>query len=546
MIARVTRVTVITLGVSVLVLLSGCGGTAPAPPTARVERGSVSTQVSASGALAAVTSQNLGFSKAAQLLELDVKVGDIVRPGQVLARQDPFSFQQILNQYTAQLNNQRAILDRIVNGTIVHGDSRTLDQAKKIFDATKENRDAIVDRDKNAVDQAERTLDFQRRQLQQARQACQDAANSTMTTATSGLSSALTGTGSTTSSGSSSTGSDDSDDTTPSSCNGNTTAQTNLNTAISNFITARNTLETAEHTLEVDRKTQDVSVENSRQSVVTAQNAFDSDRSDRGPNIDAQAAQVANAAAFVANAARDVNNTTLYAPLGGTVSAINGAVGEWLNAGGGTTALAPGTDAGIPGVGAAATSDQSSASSALSATRPGGSAFIVLNNIDTYQVVVPFEESDAARVAPNQKVKVTFDAIPDLERDGTVLSVAPGGVNISGVTNYYATILLTNSDPRLRSGLTAETGVLVNSLDNVLVVPNSAIIRQGGRTFVNTPGPDGKPVQTQFQPGLVGDDNTQVLSGLREGQEIQLPQATVSGSPSAPGGGGGGGGGGGR
>ncbi|MDT7584676.1 MAG: hypothetical protein QOE32_2226, partial [Pseudonocardiales bacterium] len=39
------------------------------------------------------------------------------------------------------------------------------------------------------------------------------------------------------------------------------------------------------------------------------------------------------------------------------------------------------------------------------------------------------------------------------------------------------------------------------------------------------------------------DDNTQVLSGLTEGEPIQLPQATVSGSP---GGGGGGGGGGGR
>ncbi|HTF51220.1 MAG TPA: HlyD family efflux transporter periplasmic adaptor subunit [Pseudonocardia sp.] len=473
----------------------------------------------------------MGFSKAAQLLELDVKVGDIVRPGQVLARQDPFSFQQILNQYQAQLNNQRAILDRIVNGTIVHGDSRTLDQAKKILDATRENRDATVDRDQNAVDQAERTLDFQRRQLRQARIACQTAVAPTVA---SGLTSTLTGSGSTSSSSgssSSSSSSASSDDTTPSTCNGNTTAQTNLNTAISSFITARNSLETAEHTLEVDRKTQDVNVETTRQNVVTAQNAYDSDRSDRGPNIDAQAALVANAAAFLAGAQRDVNNTTLYAPLGGTVSAINGAVGEWLGAGGGTTALAPGTDAGIPGVGAAATSDQSSASSALSATRPGGSAFIVLNNIDTYQVVVPFEESDAARVAPNQKVRVTFDAIPDLERDGTVLSVAPGGVNISGVTNYYATILLTNSDPRLRSGLTAETGVLVNSLDNVLVVPNSAIIRQGGRTFVNTPGPDGRPVQTQFQPGLVGDDNTQVLSGLREGQEIQLPQASVSGAP---------------
>jgi HlyD family secretion protein len=166
-----------------------------------------------------------------------------------------------------------------------------------------------------------------------------------------------------------------------------------------------------------------------------------------------------------------------------------------------------------------------------------------LNNLNTFQVVVPFEESDAARVAPNQKVRVTFDAVPDLERDGTVLSVAPGGVNISGVTNYYATVLLTNTDPRLRNGLTAETGVLVNELDNVLLVPNAAIIRQGGRTFVNTPGPDGNPVQTPFQPGVAGDNTTQVLSGLREGQEIQLPQANVSTNPGAGGGGGGGGGG---
>src|SRR5882757_5105068 len=374
MIARVTRVTVITLGVSVAATTAACGGEAPAPPTSRVERGSVSTQVSASGALAAVTSQNLGFSKAAQLLELDVKVGDIVRPGQVLGRQDPFSFQQILNQYQAQLNNQRAILDRIVNGTIVHGDRRSLDQNKRILDATKENREAVLDRDRNAVDQAERSLDFQRQQLRLARQAlaaCPPIMGMPNTVAP---------------------------------CTGN--EQSTVNTARGNVITARNNLQTAEHTLEVDRKTQDVNVETTRQNVVTAQNAFDSDRSDRGPNIDAQAAAVANIAAFLANAQRDVSNTTLYAPVGGTVSAINGAVGEWLGAGGGTTALAPGTDAGIPGVGAAATSDQSSASTALSATRPGGSAFVVLNNIDTFQVVVPFEESDAARVAPNQKVRV--------------------------------------------------------------------------------------------------------------------------------------------
>ena len=73
--------------------------------------------------------------------------------------------------------------------------------------------------------------------------------------------------------------------------------------------------------------------------------------------------------------------------------------------------------------------------------------------------LVPFEESDAVREAANQQVDVTFDAVHDLTRWGTVLSIVPGGVNISGVTNYYATVLLNETDPRLKDGLTAEAGM---------------------------------------------------------------------------------------
>ncbi|WP_445182193.1 efflux RND transporter periplasmic adaptor subunit [Pseudonocardia sp. Cha107L01] len=485
----------------------------------------MSTKVSASGALASVSSQNLGFNAAAQLIELDVKVGDVVRAGQVLAREDPFNFQQLLNQQQAQLNQQQAILDRLVHSPTVHGDHRTLDQAQKILSVTKRNSDAIHQRDKNSVDRARVALDFAQRQYEialAAYNACKASEGKPLS-----MGPCATDDGTILAQ----------DKTAVDTAKGGTTG----------VIQAKTTYDQAKKTLEVDDTSSRISEENARQSVVTARNAVDSDSSDRGPNIAAQAALVANGAALVANAQRNLNDTVLYAPVAGTVSSITGAVGEYLGAGSGTSALAPGTDASIPGVGAAATSDQSSAGSsgAPSATRPGGGSFIVLNNINTFQVVVPFEESDAAKVAPNQKVQVTFDALPDLTRDGTVLSIAPGGVDISGVTNYYATILLTDTDPRLRTGQTAEAGVLVADLENVLVVPNSAVIKQGGRSFVNVPGPDGKPRQQEFQPGLVGDDNTQVLSGLTEGQQIQLPQATVSGSPGGGGAGGGGGGGGG-
>src|SRR5882757_10167702 len=153
--------------------VTACGSTAPAPPTTRVERGQVSTKVSASGALAAVSSQNLGFAKAAQLIELDVKVGDTVRAGQVLAREDPFSFQQIVNQQAAQLNQQVALLDKAVRSPLVHGDGRSVDQLRRIYDATKDSGDALHSKDQNAVFRARQTLDFARQQYRAAAQTYQ-------------------------------------------------------------------------------------------------------------------------------------------------------------------------------------------------------------------------------------------------------------------------------------------------------------------------------------------------------------------------------------
>ncbi|MBO0851786.1 MAG: biotin/lipoyl-binding protein, partial [Pseudonocardia sp.] len=93
----------------------------------------VANKVSASGALSAVTSQNLAFPKGAQLREVNVKVGDRVAPGQVLAREDDFAFRQALNQAQAQLNNQQALLDKIINGNPIEQAQRSLEQAKQIL-----------------------------------------------------------------------------------------------------------------------------------------------------------------------------------------------------------------------------------------------------------------------------------------------------------------------------------------------------------------------------------------------------------------------------
>jgi HlyD family secretion protein len=452
-----------------------------------------------------------------------VKVGDTVRPGQVLAREDPFSFNESLNQAKATLAQQQAELTELIASPGVPGAGAVLEESKRVLAATRRSVDAQDDAAHTGTVGAWRALRFAAGQLslaeqQYRRDGCGDPDQ------------ALHGAGSASRSpGSSSLVALASGSGVCSTDQGNVVSAYGGSAGSGGYLSAKTAYQSARHSEDGTRTAGRISIRQAQSTVIADQNALDVARTDRPSDIAGQRAVVAGDVVAVAVAQHNVDETVLYAPVGGNVSAVTGAVGEYLTGSAAVnTALAPGTDASIPGVGAAATSDQAgNAASGISATRPGDGAFIVLNNIDTYQVVVPFEESDAAKVRPNERVQVTFDAIPDLELAGTVLSVAPNGVNISGVTNYYATILLVRSDPRLKAGQTAEASVVTNSLDNVLVVPNAAVIKQGGSSYVNLPGPNGEPTRQRFTPGAVGDDNTQVLSGLSEGQQILLPQGTA-------------------
>ena len=282
-------------------------------------------------------------------------------------------------------------------------------------------------------------------------------------------------------------------------------------------LSAEAALAAARSKREVDLKAGANDEENVRSSLVSAQNDLNTARTERPSLIAQQQAQVDAQAAVVANAQKDVDDTVLKAPVDGTVSAINGAVGEFLPGGSGTTALVPGGDAAIPGTGA--TSGTSSTTGAVN--RPGGTQFIVLDDAQRFDAVVAFEESDASSIAPDQQVDVTFDAIPDLTRAGTVVAVSPASTSPSGVITFYVTVRLNDGDPRLRIGQTAQVAVFTQLVRDVSSVPNAAVQREGGQTTVTVVGPAGQRT-VPFRAGAVGDDRTQVLSGLTVGDEVVL------------------------
>ncbi len=262
-------------------------------------------------------------------------------------------------------------------------------------------------------------------------------------------------------------------------------------------------------------------VETARSQVVAAENALDAAETDRPHLIDAAEAAVDGAQAGVNNARQDLANTTLRAPTAGTVSALNGAPGEFLAPSSGTTAQAPG-GAAIPGAPAAAAAGAGGAAGAAATpTRPGGAQFIVLD-LNSFQIVAPFQEADSSAITVGQRVDVAVDALPDTTLTGSVSAVSPAGAAIANVVNYYVTVALPPSDPRLREGQTARASVVTGEVDNTLSVPNTAVRRQGDSTSVVVLEPDGRQVTTRFTAGIVGTDRTQVVGGLDENQQVLL------------------------
>ncbi|MCF7550237.1 efflux RND transporter periplasmic adaptor subunit [Pseudonocardia sp. WMMC193] len=505
---------------------TACTSEQPPAPTVVVDRGAVSQVVSASGSLVSITQQNLGFADGGQVAELLVKVGDTVAAGQPLARLDDAAARSQIAKAQAGLDQQNATLGKVSGANTVASAQAALDSARSVLDATRSQVDATNAADESAVRRARVQLDFDRSQLERAKKqlAAAKAACASPTTPTTTAPPALLAMGGT-------EGSADTADPAAACQQQVATAQQAVQTAKGTVIASETALDSAEGKRSVDAASGRVSIANAEQAVSSAEQQRAGAANDAPADVAVQDAVVADARNTLADAQRALDNTVLRAPVAGTVSAINGAVGDFLSAAGGASALAPGSDARIPEAVGTATAGGAAAS-------PAASAFITLNDLQTYQLVVPFEESDAARVTANQPVDVSVDAVPDLTLPGTVVAVAPTADQISGVVSYYATVVLNQTDPALKDGQTAQADVRTDTRENVLRVPASAVRQEGGKSVVSVPGPDGTPVTREFTPGLVGDRYTEVRSGLDEGQQVLLPQATVGATPQGARGGG--------
>lgn len=160
--------------------------------------------------------------------------------------------------------------------------------------------------------------------------------------------------------------------------------------------------------------------------------------------------------------------------------------------------------------------------------------FTIARDLTNMQVVADVDEADIGNVAKGERVSFTVDAYPDDVFSGTVTQVRQEATTTNNVVTYEVVINAPNADLKLKPGLTANVTVYTQENNDVLSIPSKALRYTpqketvGNRKIQDINGAKNKVwtvegntvVAHRVNIGMTDGTHTQVLSGLKAGQEV--------------------------
>jgi RND family efflux transporter MFP subunit len=144
---------------------------------------------------------------------------------------------------------------------------------------------------------------------------------------------------------------------------------------------------------------------------------------------------------------------------------------------------------------------------------------IDLLSTEPFQIKVNIYEQDIVNVKVGNSVKINLVAFQKENFTGKVLSIDPAETIVDNVLYYEVTIDFSNQPEGVRSGMTADIVIETNKKDNVLKIPKNAVSQIEGIDTVQVL--KGNKIENRtIILGLEGNDYLEVVSGLKEGDQI--------------------------
>ncbi len=139
------------------------------------------------------------------------------------------------------------------------------------------------------------------------------------------------------------------------------------------------------------------------------------------------------------------------------------------------------------------------------------------------QIEVSVSESDVLSVSLGQPTRIVLDGFADKVFTGKVKEIASKEAIFQGKNVYRVLVAFDNQTQvpaTIRTG--ADVSFVLQAKENVLLVPSNAVQLDGATQYVNILR-DGKAERVPVQVGANGNNQTEIISGLNEGEQVLLP-----------------------
>ena len=251
--------------------------------------------------------------------------------------------------------------------------------------------------------------------------------------------------------------------------------------------------------------TQATSVETAKAAVANARAAIDTAKAaiaTTEANINSQQAALRKSRTNVSTAEEDLSYTTIRAPISGTVVSITTEQGTTVNA---------------------------------NQTAP---TLVTLADLSTVRINAQISEADVINVSAGMPAYFNIIGNPDKQYDATLTAIEPAPEQISSTSStdaaiyYVGYVEVPNPDRLFRIDMTAQIYIIVNEAKNTLLVPSTVIqekrAKEKGKSttgkFVRVLKDDGTVEERTVEVGIDNRVNAQILSGLKEGEEVIISE----------------------
>ncbi|MFH1074565.1 MAG: efflux RND transporter periplasmic adaptor subunit [Candidatus Firestonebacteria bacterium] len=150
----------------------------------------------------------------------------------------------------------------------------------------------------------------------------------------------------------------------------------------------------------------------------------------------------------------------------------------------------------------------------------GGMPALMLADLKDMIFESNVDETDIGQLKADQRAEVVLDAYKETRIPATIIFISKSSLEVKekGIT-YQVKSRLDKSALVLRLGMTGDIYVKVDNKSDVLMVPYTAIGDDKDGKYVFVVEKD-KAVKKSVKTGLESYDNTEIISGLKEGEGV--------------------------